>query len=252
MAPGLPLVRVRDLTVAAGRRVLVRGLSLDVAVGEVLAVAGPSGCGKSSLLRHLIGLETPGTGRVEGLAAPGAGPAGDGLAEPAGARFGVMFQSGALWSSMSVGENLLLAQQLARVQPRSAHRARAAFVLALVGLPDTFDHRPSDLSGGMRKRVALARALVVEPRILFLDEPASGLDPLNAMHLDELIARLSRQLGVSVVLVTHAPASIHRVAHRVLYLSGAASADWSLGTPAELAGADDPAIRAFFAAEAVR
>jgi len=237
-------MRVQGLAVAAGSAIVQSGLDFDIHAGEVLVVMGPSGCGKSTLLRHLVGLERPVAGQVlldgrdlhhgerEALAA-------------LRRRFGVMFQAGALWSSMSLGENVMFPMRLFTGLPAAERRRRARFKLALVGLDGGFDLMPAQLSGGMRKRAALARALALDPELLFLDEPGSGLDPLNAARLDELVLNLRHHLGTAVVMVTHENASIFAVADRALYLDPMAHTMTALGPPRELLAHGPAEVRAF-------
>ncbi|MBL8286667.1 MAG: ATP-binding cassette domain-containing protein [Rubrivivax sp.] len=238
------LVAVRALAIAAGNLVVQSGLTFDIRRGEVLVVMGPSGCGKSTLLRHLVGLERPLAGQVfydgqdlhhgdvEALAA-------------LRRRFGVMFQAGALWSSMSLGENVMFPMRLFTRLGAAERRRRARFKLALVGLDGGFDLMPAQLSGGMRKRAALARALALEPELLYLDEPGSGLDPLNAARLDELVLNLRDHLGTAVVMVTHENASIMAVGDRALYLDPLAHTMTAYGAPRELLRNGPPEVRAF-------
>jgi len=242
---GVPaLMQVQGLSAQAGGRTILHDISFDVRQGEVLVVMGPSGCGKSTLLRHLVGLQRPLAGRV--LLDGHDLHAGDEDALAAlRRRFGVMFQAGALWSSMSLGENLMLPMRLFTPLGGTQREQRARDKLALVGLQDGFDLMPAQLSGGMRKRAALARALALEPKLLFLDEPGSGLDPLNTARLDALVLELRHHLGTTVVMVTHDIASVFAVADRALYLDEQAMTMTALGAPQDLLQQGPPAVQRF-------
>jgi phospholipid/cholesterol/gamma-HCH transport system ATP-binding protein len=234
------------LAVQAGQRIVQSGLDFAVRRGEVLAIVGPSGCGKSTLLRHLVGLQVPAAGRVRLLGRDLHEGNEDELAALR-RRSGVMFQAGALWSSMTLGENLMLPMRMFSRGTPADFEARARERLARVGLAHAYSLRPSELSGGMRKRAALARALALDPELLFLDEPGSGLDPLNVARLDELVLRLRQDLGTTVVMVTHEVSSILAVADRVLYLDDQTHTMIALGPPQALL-ADGPAtVRRFLA-----
>ena len=239
------LVQVQGLDIAAGGRWVQRGLDFTVERGEVLVIVGASGSGKSTLLRHLVGLDVPAAGRVlfEGRDLH-AGR--DDEQAALRRRFGVMFQAGALWSSMSLGENLMLPMRLFTTLGAAERRRRARFKLALVGLDGGFDLMPSQLSGGMRKRAALARALALDPELLYLDEPGSGLDPLNAARLDELVLNLRQHLGTTVVMVTHEIASVFAVATRALFLDDEEKTMTALGAPLDLLRHGPDAVRSFF------
>jgi phospholipid/cholesterol/gamma-HCH transport system ATP-binding protein len=245
---GVPaLMQVQGLSAQAGGRTILHDIDFEVRQGEVLVVMGPSGCGKSTLLRHLVGLQRPLAGRV--LLDGHDLHAGDEDALAAlRRRFGVMFQAGALWSSMSLGENLMLPMRLFTRLSAVQREQRARDKLALVGLQDGFDLMPAQLSGGMRKRAALARALALEPKLLFLDEPGSGLDPLNAARLDALVLELRHHLGTTVVMVTHDIASVFAVANRALYLDEQAMTMTALGAPQDLLQHGPPAVRRFLGA----
>jgi phospholipid/cholesterol/gamma-HCH transport system ATP-binding protein len=246
-APHDELLRAEDLSLAWDGVPVLRDLAFTVHRGEVLAVVGPSGCGKSTLLRHLIGLERPARGRVL-MGGHDLHRCDAATRAALQRRFGVMFQAGALWSAMSVGENLMLPLKLfGGGLPAAECARRARDKLALVGLDDSFDTAPSALSGGMRKRAAIARALVLDPPLLFLDEPASGLDPLSTARLDGLILDLRRHLGTTVVMVTHTIASVMLVADRVLYLDPDAMTMTALDTPRHLLAHGPAPVRAFLA-----
>jgi phospholipid/cholesterol/gamma-HCH transport system ATP-binding protein len=250
-AGGPALLQAEDLWLSAGGRPVLREVGFEVAPGEVFVIVGPSGSGKSTLLRHLAGLDRPVRGcvRVQGEDLHAGTEAAQ---QRLRRRQGVMFQSGALWSSMTVGENLMLPMRLFSPLAEPAMRARALSLLERVGLADAFALAPAQLSGGMRKRAALARALALDPPLLLLDEPGSGLDPLNAQRLDELVLELRHHLGKAVVMVTHEVRSVRAVADRVLYLDDKEMTMTAIGTPEELAGHASPAVRRFFAGDEER
>jgi phospholipid/cholesterol/gamma-HCH transport system ATP-binding protein len=239
------LIRVRDLSVGWKNRVLLSGASFDVARGDVFVILGGSGCGKSTLLRHLIGLEEPLTGTIT-IAGVGA-PRLDGKFP----EYGVMFQSGALFSSMTVGENVGFALHEWTRLPNDAVNAIVKAKLALVGLEGASDKLPSELSGGMKKRAAIARAMAFEPNLIFLDEPSAGLDPVSAAELDDLIVALNRGIGLTVVMVTHELESIFKVGKTCIMLDNETKSIIASGNPRELkARSDEPKVRRFFNREA--
>ncbi|MDM4764997.1 ATP-binding cassette domain-containing protein [Pelomonas sp. SE-A7] len=245
MADARPsLLSAENLTLSVAGRVLQQGLTFEVRRGEILALIGGSGCGKSTLMRHLAGLQQPACGRVfhEGID----------LAEADEAQlarirkgFGVMFQSGALWSSMTVGENVMLPLTEFAELDEAGVEQLARFKLALVGLDGAFEQMPSALSGGMKKRAAIARAMALDPPLLFLDEPSAGLDPLTSARLDDLILNLRDHLGTSIVLVTHELQSIFAVADRALFLDAKERTMTALDTPQRLLQAGPAAVRQF-------
>ncbi len=239
-----PIVRVQGLAAGHGRQVVQSGLDFAIAPGEVFVIVGASGSGKSTLLRHLIGLQVPAAGRVlygdESLY-----DADDERQAQLRRRHGVMFQAGALWSAMTVGENLMLPMRLYTSMTREERERQARFKLALVGLDGAFDLEPARLSGGMRKRAAIARALALDPELLYLDEPGSGLDPVNAARLDELVLNLRHDLGTTVVMVTHEVASVFAVADRMLYLDDRQRTMTALDAPRTLLASGPPEVREF-------
>ncbi len=243
-APAAPLVRVIGLTMAFGDEVVQRNLDFDIRRGEVLAIVGASGCGKSTLLRHLIGLQTPAAGQVL-YGEQDLHHCDDEMLGQLRRRFGVMFQAGALWSSMTVGENVMLPLRLFTPLGHAQRQQRARWKLALVGLEDAFELEPSELSGGMRKRAAIARALALDPELLYLDEPSSGLDPFSAARLDGLILNLRRHLGTTVVMVSHSIDSVFAVADRLLYLDHLDKTMTALDTPGRLAEQGPARVREF-------
>lgn len=235
------LIRVRDLSYGWGSQLLQERASFDVERGDVFLILGGSGSGKSTLLRHLIGLEEPRSGsiEIEGVGAPRL----DGNMP----EFGVMFQSGALFSSLTVGENVAFALHEWTEIPPAAITAIVKSKLALVGLEGTEDRLPAELSGGMKKRAAIARALALEPSLLFLDEPSAGLDPVSAAELDELIGVLNRTLGLTVVMVTHELPSIFQVGKSCILLDPESRSIIARGNPRALAQtSSDARVQQFF------
>jgi phospholipid/cholesterol/gamma-HCH transport system ATP-binding protein len=226
----LPRIRVEDVSLGYGGATIQQGVSFDVAAGEIFAIVGDSGAGKSTLLKAMVALERPMSGRVMFDGRPLDEHMRDG-ATP----FGVLFQNGALWTSMTVLENVITPMELEDYALPAARPALARFKLGLVGLAGHEHRYPAGLSGGMRKRAALARALALDPSVLFLDEPSAGLDPLTSRRLDELVLSLRDGLGITVVLVTHELASLYAIADRMLFLDGELHRPVALGRPAELA-----------------
>jgi phospholipid/cholesterol/gamma-HCH transport system ATP-binding protein len=246
MRPGAatPVVQVEGVSVAHGDRLVLQDIHFSIAAGEVFVILGASGSGKSSLLRDLIGLQRPARGRVL-LEGQDLYEGDDAAQQRLRRRFGVMFQAGALWSAMTVGENLMLPLELFTPLSRQQRRQQARAKLALVGLESAFDLMPSALSGGMRKRAALARALALDPPLLYLDEPGSGLDPVNTARLDTLILHLRDQLGTTVVMVTHDIDSAFALADRVLFLDETEKTMTALDTPQALEQHGPPRVREF-------
>jgi phospholipid/cholesterol/gamma-HCH transport system ATP-binding protein len=239
------LIRVDGLRIGWGNQVLLDDVSFEVERGDVFVVLGGSGCGKSTLLRHLVGLEAPLAGSIT-IAGRGA-PRLDGTAPS----YGVMFQSGALFSSMTVGENVGFALQEWTGLPAEAVSAIVKAKLALVGLDGAENKLPAELSGGMKKRAAIARAMAFEPNLIFLDEPSAGLDPVSAAELDELILALNGGLGLTVVMVTHELESIFKVGKRCIMLDKEERGVIAAGSPRELkAESRHPKVTQFFNREA--
>jgi phospholipid/cholesterol/gamma-HCH transport system ATP-binding protein len=243
-----PMIEVRDLSIGWSRdEVLLEHARFEVRRGEIFGILGRSAAGKSTLFRVLVGLEQPLAGAVAiaGLGAPRLA-----AERPV---FGVMFQQGALISSLTVGENVALPLAHWTDLPRDAIRALVGAKLQLVGMEDAEHLLPAELSGGMRKRAAIARALALEPGLVFLDEPSSGLDPVTSAELDHLIATLARTLGLTVVLVTHELGSILAIVDRCILLDRTTRSIVAEGPPGALVASPIPHVRHFFTrvAEAV-
>lgn len=225
---------------AYGDFVVMQNLNFDVKRGEVKVIMGGSGCGKSTLLKHMIGLERSGEGDIfyDGERFDPEHSKGADFCK----RFGVLFQGGALWSSMTVSQNVALPLEEYTTLSRSEIAELVDFKLSLVGLAG-FGHRyPSELSGGMRKRAGLARAIALDPQILFFDEPSAGLDPLSSRRLDDLILELKDALGATIVVVTHELASIFAIADTALFLDAETKSALCDGNPNDLV--DDPGVDA--------
>jgi phospholipid/cholesterol/gamma-HCH transport system ATP-binding protein len=234
------IIVVEGLSMGWGDVVLMENLSFRIRRGEIFGILGGSGSGKSTLLRYLIGLEPVSVGSVN-VAGRERIDLEEGLPP-----FGVMFQAGALFGSATVGENVSLAlEEWTDLEPE-AIAAIARAKLKLVGLENAYDKFPNELSGGMKKRAAIARALALEPELVFLDEPGAGLDPITSADLDQLIVTLNESLGLTVVLVTHELESVFAIVHRCILLDKPARSAIALGGPKELAKSDDPRVSAFF------
>ncbi len=243
--PENPKITVQDLTMAYGSFVVMRDLNFEVMEKDIFIIMGPSGCGKSTLLRHLIGLQEPAKGSVlygdENFTATEASERGKFIR-----RFGVMYQSGALWSSLTLAENIALPLEENTKLPPKTIRDLVSYKLSLVGLSGYEDYYPAQISGGMNKRAGIARAMALDPDILFLDEPGAGLDPLSSRRLDDLILRLRDSLGSTVVIVTHELASIFAIANNSIFLDTATRTQGATGNPTELRDhSDNPAVRLF-------
>lgn len=243
------ILAVKQLNLAWGAQTVQNDLNFEVQPGEVFVIMGASGSGKSTLLRHLVGLQPPVKGSIW-LHGVDLYQATDAVLNTLRHRFGVMFQGGALWSSLTVGENLMLPLRLFAPDSERAMAQAARFKLALVGLNDCFDALPATLSGGMRKRVAMARSLMLNPDLLYLDEPSAGLDPINARRLDDLILALRDSLGTTVVMVTHAVDSIFAVADRALFLDEQLKTMTALDAPLTLLHHGPARVREFLQREA--
>ena len=240
-----PPIRVENLTMAFGSFVLQRNLTFTVNAGDIFIIMGGSGCGKSTLMRHLIGLIEPAFGdvfyhgrnlwKVEAKER-----------EAIVRRFGVTYQQGALWTSMTLAENVALPLQEYTDLTLREIADVVAFKLALVGLAGFEDYYPSEISGGMAKRAGLARAIALDPEILFFDEPSAGLDPISSRRLDDLIVQLRDTLGATIVLVTHELASLLSIGTNSVFLDAESRTMIAEGDPKELLkSAKHPTVRAF-------
>lgn len=244
--PGTTAIRVEHLDLQFGETVLMRDLDFGIRKGEVFAIVGSSGCGKSTLMRAMIGLHPVRRGRVW------YGETSFLEVEPSARRacqrrFGVLYQSGALWSSLTLADNIALPLRYYTNYTEKQIRLIASYKLSLVGLAGKEDVLPAELSGGMKKRGALARALALDPEILFFDEPQAGLDPATSSRLDQLILQLRDSLGTTLVLVSHELRSLYAIADRALFLDKEEGRATALAPPQQLR--DEPptaAVGAFF------
>ena len=246
------VIRARGLAVGYGKTVVQRDLDFDVYRGEVFVLLGGSGCGKSTVLKTMIGLLDPLDGTLE---LTGSSFVGADAGERARLlrKIGVTYQSGALFGSMTILENVSLALQEFTDLPAEAIDLVARMKLGLVGLRGSEDKLPAELSGGMRKRAAIARAMAMDPEVLFLDEPQAGLDPVTSAELDHLVQSLVRDLGMTFVIVTHEMASVFAIADRVLFLDKERRTAVAIGNPHDLArDSEDPLVKSFFHREPLR
>jgi phospholipid/cholesterol/gamma-HCH transport system ATP-binding protein len=241
----VPHVSVQGLTMAYGSFVVMRDLTFDIKRGEIFIIMGGSGCGKSTLLRHLIGLLQPAAGKVY-YNGEDFTDADEDHRTAMLRKFGVMFQGGALWSSLTLEENVAFPlEEFTDLSPEAIHET-VELKLALVGLRGFEEFYPAQISGGMCKRASLARAMALDPEILFFDEPSAGLDPVSARRLDDLILQLRDSLGTTVVVVTHELASIFAIADRAIFLDVSTRSVGGLGDPRELrAHTDNENLRLF-------
>ena len=228
-----PAIEVRNLTMQYGDLVIMKDLTFTIQRGEVFVIMGGSGSGKSTLLKHLIGLKSSAKGTIlfdgEDFTA-----ADETHRKAVLRRMGVLYQNGALWSGLTLSENVALPLEEFTTLDARAIAAVVSLKLALVGLRGFEEFYPSAISGGMRKRAALARAMALDPEVLFFDEPSAGLDPISASRLDDLIVEIQASFGTTIVVVTHDLESIFRIADRALFLDITEKTMTALGSPADL------------------
>jgi len=233
LSPDRVHIKLRDITMAYGDFVIQRDLSFDINHEDIFIIMGGSGCGKSTLLKHLIGLKSPAKGDIEydGINFWKSSPQQQNQLKH---QFGVLFQSGALWSSQTLAENVALSiQEYTDLSPKQIKEV-VSYKLSLVGLAGYEDFYPSEISGGMQKRAGLARAMALDPEILFFDEPSAGLDPISSRRLDELILELRDSLKTTVVVVTHELASIFDIGNNSVFLDPISKTMIATGDPNKL------------------
>lgn len=251
VATRAPHIEVEGLTMAFGSRVVMERLTFTIRRGDIFIIMGGSGSGKSTLMRHLVGLQRPAAGTIHfcGLSMWEASPDEQAMLQR---RLGIMYQQGALWTSMTLAENVALPlQTYTRLSPEAIAEL-AEYKLSLVGLAGFGGFFPSEISGGMRKRAAIARAMALDPEILFLDEPGAGLDPITSRLLDDLILELRKTLGMTIVIVTHELASIFAVGDNSVFLDAETRTMSACGNPSWLVEhTHDPKLRAFLTRGAV-
>ncbi|MBN1842502.1 MAG: ATP-binding cassette domain-containing protein [Deltaproteobacteria bacterium] len=240
------VIQVRDLVARYGEDIIFDRVSFDVYEGEIFVVLGVSGCGKSTLLKHLVGLISPDSGQVL-IGGDDIFGCDEATFQDVLKKIGVLYQGAALFGSMTLAENVALPITEYTDLPQRSVATLVRMKLSLVGLNGYENHLPSEISGGMKKRAGLARAMALNPKILFFDEPSAGLDPVTSAELDNLIVHLNRSFGTTIVIVTHELQSIFAVAHRVIMLDKHARGIIGEGDPEYLRDhSQNPFVRQFF------
>jgi phospholipid/cholesterol/gamma-HCH transport system ATP-binding protein len=240
------IIQVRDLTVGYGTDIILENISFDVLEGEIFIVLGGSGCGKSTLLKHLIGLIPPLSGQIR-IDGEDISNCNETTFKNILRKIGVLYQSTALFGSMTIAENVSLPIKEYTDLPQKSVETLVKMKLNMVNLKGYENHLPSEISGGMKKRAGLARAMALNPKILFFDEPSAGLDPVTSVELDNLIIHLNKSLGTTMVIVTHELQSIFNVAHRVIMLDKQTKGIIAEGNPKHLKNhSENPFVRNFF------
>ena len=240
------IIQVRDLIVGYGTDIILENISFDVLEGEIFIVLGGSGCGKSTLLKHLIGLSSPLSGQIR-IDGEDISNCNEVKFKKVLRKIGVLYQSTALFGSMTIAENVSLPIKEYTDLPQKSVDTLVKMKLNMVNLKGYENHLPSEISGGMRKRAGLARAMALNPKILFFDEPSAGLDPVISVELDNLIIHLNKSLGTTMVIVTHELQSIFNVAHRVIMLDKQTKGIIAEGNPKHLKDhSENPFVRNFF------
>ena len=243
--PAKALIEIRDVTMAYGSFVIQQDLSFNINEGDIFVIMGGSGCGKSTLLKHMLGLIPPSKGEIlySGTSFYQASEEQQGAMRQ---RWGISYQSGGLFSAMTLEENITLPLELYTNSTPAEISDIVAYKLALVGLAGYQSFYPSEISGGMQKRAALARAIALDPDILFFDEPSAGLDPISSSLLDELIVQIKESMGATVVMVTHELPSIYAIANNSVYLDNTTRTMIAYGNPSDLRDhSDQPVVKQF-------
>lgn len=239
-----PVIQVKNVTVAYGERVILHDINFEINKGDIFIIMGPSGCGKSSILRTLMGLLSPTHGDIF-LYGKNFWEQNTEEQTLLMKKTGVLFQNGALWSSRTLGENIALPLEHHTNLSTRRIKELVQYKLELVGLQGFENYYPSELSGGMQKRAGLARALALDPEIVFFDEPSAGLDPINSAMLDELMVQLQKSLGVTLVIVSHELASIFDIASTSIYLDLDENTITAQGLPSDLLINGPPVVQSF-------